>query len=124
VNQLLREVVADALERGADADERLRMVTVTAVEVSADLRHATVYLSSLGEEAAASLADHRVQIQQAIGRQVRMKRTPQLAFAEDPGVASGSKVEEILRHLHEREDHERAHGGEPGDDHDGDVVGD
>jgi ribosome-binding factor A len=106
VNQVLREVVADTLERSADADERLRMVTVTAVEVSPDLRHATVYLSSLTDEAAESLAGHRVQIQQAIGRQVRMKRTPQLAFAEDPGVAAGTKVEEILRHLHEREQHE------------------
>ena len=86
-------MVADTLERGADADERLRMVTVTAVEVSADLRHATVYLSSLPDEAAQSLADHRVQLQQAIARQVRMKRTPQLAFAADPAVAAGSKVE-------------------------------
>jgi ribosome-binding factor A len=115
VNQILREVVADTLERSADADERLRMVTVTAVEVSADLRHATVYLSSLPEQAAASLADHRVQIQQAIGRQVRMKRTPQLAFAEDPAVAAGSKVEEILRHLHEDEG-EQHHHGDDGDD--------
>jgi ribosome-binding factor A len=35
-----------------------------------------------------------------------MKRTPQLAFAADPGVAAGSKVEEILRQLHEREQHD------------------
>jgi ribosome-binding factor A len=96
-------VVADALERAADGDERLRLLTVTAVEVSPDLRHATVYLSSLADEAAEGLAQHRVQLQQAIGREVRMKRTPQLTFAADPGVAAGTKVEEILRHLHERE---------------------
>lgn len=107
MNQLLREVVADTLERTADVDERLRLLTVTAVEVSADLRHATVYLSSLPDEAAESLVEHRVQLQRAIGRQVRMKRTPQLSFAPDPGVAAGTKVEEILRHLHDREpDHE------------------
>jgi ribosome-binding factor A len=95
--------VADTLERTADTDERLRLLTVTAVQVSADLRHATVYLSSLPDEAAEGLAEHRVQLQQAIGREVRMKRTPQLAFAADPGVEAGSKVEEILRHLHDRE---------------------
>ena len=32
VNELLREVLADALERAADADERLRLVTVTSVD--------------------------------------------------------------------------------------------
>ena len=96
----MREVVADSLERRSDTDERLRMLTVTAVEVSPDLRHAVVYLSSLSDDASEALAEHRLQLQRDIGRQVRMKRTPQLAFAADPGVAHGSKVEEILRHLH------------------------
>ena len=92
-------MLAEALERAADADDRLRLLTVTAVEVSADLRHATVYLSSLPDEAASGLAEHRAQLQQAIGREVRMKRTPQLAFAADPGVAAGTRVEEILRRI-------------------------
>ena len=35
VNQVLRQVVADELERLADADERLRLVTVTSVETTA-----------------------------------------------------------------------------------------
>jgi ribosome-binding factor A len=96
-------VVADTLERMADGDERLRMVTVTAVECTADLRHAVVYFSSLPEAAAEGLAVHRSQLQGAIGRQVRMKRTPQLAFAADPGVVHGSRVEEILRHIHEHD---------------------
>ena len=101
VNQVLREVVADALERLSDADERLGMATVTAVEVSPDLRHATVFLSSMSVDCRAALGGHRAQLQQAIASQVRMKRTPQLTFAADPGVAQGEKVEEILRHLHE-----------------------
>ncbi len=52
VNQVLRQVLAEELERLADADERLRLVTVTAVDTAPDLRHATVYLSSLSDEAA------------------------------------------------------------------------
>ena len=106
-------MVADAIERIADGDDRLRMATVTAVEVTPDLRQAAVYLSSLPEPAAEALAEHRVELQQAIGRQVRMKRTPLLSFATDPGVVHGSRVEEILRHLHEHDDHrsEPAEGG-------------
>jgi ribosome-binding factor A len=100
VNQVLREVVAETLERMADVDDRLRLVTVTSVETTADLRRATVYLSSLSEEAAAALAGQRVALQREIGRQVRLKRTPQLHFAPDPGVAHGQQVEEILRRLH------------------------
>ncbi len=96
-------MLADALERMADLDDRLRLLTVTAVEATPDLRHAVVYLSSLPEDAAEALAEHRPQLQRAIGREVRLKRTPQLAFAADPGVAHGARVEEILRHLHEHE---------------------
>lgn len=95
-------MIADTLERLADVDEGLRMVTVTAVETSPDLRHAVVFLSSLSDTAAEALAAERTELQRAIGRQVRMKRTPQLSFAVDPGVAHGTRVEEILRHIHEQ----------------------
>ena len=98
---MLREVIADTLERLADVEDELRMVTVTAVDTAPDLRHAVVYLSSLSDATAAALESERVELQREIGRQVRLKRTPQLAFAADPGVAHGSRVEEILRHLHE-----------------------
>ena len=97
-------MVADALERMADTDDRLLMATVTAVETAPDLRHATVYLSSLSDDAALALAEGRAELQRAIGREVRLKRTPQLEFAADPGVAHGARVEEIIRHLHEHDD--------------------
>ena len=38
------------LERLADADERLRMLTVTSVDTSADLRTATVFVASLAPD--------------------------------------------------------------------------
>jgi ribosome-binding factor A len=99
VNQVLRQVVAEELERLADADERLRLVTVTSVDTAPDLRHAIVYLSSLSEDAADALAERRTQLQRTLGRQVRMKRTPTLEFAVDPAVIAGSRVEEVLRRI-------------------------
>ena len=104
VNELLREVVAEELERLVDEDPRLELVTVTAVTAEPDLRHATVFLSSLSDETAEALGEHRVALQTAIGRQVRLKRTPQLAFEADPAVASGQRVEEILRGLEDAGD--------------------
>jgi ribosome-binding factor A len=100
-------VLAEELERLADADERLRLVTVTSVDTSPDLRHATVYLSSLTDDSTAALAERRPQLQRALGRQVRMKRTPQLEFAVDPAVVAGGRVEDVLRRIRDAE-------GDPG----------
>jgi ribosome-binding factor A len=96
---VLREVLADELERLSDADERLRLLTITSVETAPDLRTATVYLSSLGEEAAEALEERRLQLQRSVGRQVRIKHTPRLRFVADPAVSSGAAVEEVLRRL-------------------------
>ena len=104
VNQVLRQVVADELERLADADERLRLVTVTSVETTSDLRQATVYLSSLSEDAAAALDARRVQVQKAVARQTQFKRTPQLTFVQDPAVVTGNRIEDLLRQIHESDD--------------------
>ena len=115
VNQVLRQVVAEELERLADADERLRLVTVTSVDTAPDLRHATVYLSSLSEDAADALAERRAQLQQAVARQTRMKRTPLLEFSADPAVIAGGRVEEVLRRIRGEESgtHEGTGAGGP-----------
>jgi ribosome-binding factor A len=103
VNQVLREVVAEEIERLADADERLRLVTVTGVDTAPDLRHATVYLSSLTEESAAALAGRRIQLQRIVAREIRLKRTPQLEFEVDPAVTAGNRVDEALRRIREHD---------------------
>ncbi len=103
VNEALREVLGDELER--IDDDRLELVTITGAKVDPDLRHALVWYSAMGapapdEEVRAALAVHRVRLQAAVGRQLRLKRTPQLGFQVDPGIAVGTRVEEILRGLH------------------------
>ncbi len=115
VNQVLRQILAEELERLADADERLRMVTVTGVDTVADLRRARVYLSSLSDEAAEALTERRGHLQRQVGRQVRMKRTPQLEFALDPAVVAGGRVEDVLRRIRD---------GGPGGDPGGRPAGD
>lgn len=99
VNRLLQEVVATELERIGSDDPRLTLVTITAVEVTRDLRHATVWLSSMSTQAAEALAEDRPRLQAAIAAQARLKRTPLLAFAVDPAVATGTRIEEIIRSL-------------------------
>ena len=103
VNQVLRQVLAEELERLADAHE-LPMLTVTAVDVAPDMRTATVYLATLEVDAAEALEERRPHLQRHIGSQVTMKRTPRLRFKADPAIAAGSRVEELLRGLDK--DHE------------------
>jgi len=105
VNRLLQEVLADELERVAEDDDRLRLVTITAVVVDPDLRHAKVLLDpglepGVTNEVAEALTEQRVRLQAAVAKQVRLKRTPQLSFLSDSGVTTGTRVEEILREIH------------------------
>lgn len=102
VNSTLREVLADEIERMSDT--RLEMVSVTAVDTSPNLRNATVYVDVLGrdntDDALAALRGAAHRLQSVIGSQVRLKYTPALEFAIDPGITGGERIDEILRDLH------------------------
>jgi ribosome-binding factor A len=107
VNEVLREVLAEAIERLADHDDRLALLTVTAVTSDPDQDHATVLFARLTDEARAGLAVHRNRLQGIVASEVRLRRTPKLAFAVDPAVSTGDRIEEILRHMHiQADDHE------------------
>jgi ribosome-binding factor A len=123
INEVVREVLADEIERLSDPG--MGFVTVTGVEVTSDLRQATVYYSVLrpapakgrpkaavtpetaaeaAEATAAALRAAGPHLQSAIARQVRMKYTPHLIFREDPAMRTGERVDEILRQLHSEDE--------------------
>jgi ribosome-binding factor A len=118
VNQVLRQVLADELERLADADE-LPMVTVTSVDVAPDMRTAKVYVATLDEATALVLEERRVHLQRVLGSQMTMKRTPRLTFKADPAIAAGSRVEELLRGLQRAESAAADGVDEAGEPHEG-----
>lgn len=101
VNELVREVLADELERLSDP--RLGFVTITGCEVSPDLRQANVYYTVLGgdeeshRDTAKGLRCATAHLKATLGRSVRMKYIPDLIFKEDPAIATGARVEEIIR---------------------------
>ena len=119
VNEVVREALGDELERLSDP--RLGLVTITGVDVSADLRQATVYYSALGRakkrgtgvvpELApeqrvtthAALQAAAPHLRASLGRQVRLKYTPELTFREDPAIEAGLRIESIIRDLHRDE---------------------
>lgn len=101
VNSTLREVLADQIERMSDS--RLEMVSVTAVDTAPNLRSAVVYIDVLDkddqEPALAALSRAARRLQAVIGSEVRLKYTPTLEFAIDPGITGGERIDEILRGL-------------------------
>jgi ribosome-binding factor A len=107
VNGAIREVLSEQI--AVLKDPRIGFVTVTGVETSPDLRQATVYVSVLGSERKreASLAglnsSHGV-LQAAINRELRLKRTPQLAFEYDPTVERGMRLSRLIDELAPDED--------------------
>jgi ribosome-binding factor A len=107
INEVVREVVADEVERLADP--RLGFVTITGAHVSPDLRHATIYYSVLEtkdakedqrQQTLAGLRSSARHIRAVLGHQVRMKYSPQLSFEEDPAIETGARVDQIIREFH------------------------
>jgi|SRR5919201_1120189 ribosome-binding factor A len=107
VNEAVREVLSEAV--GELKDPRIGFVTVTGVETSPDLRHARVFVSVLGDERkrertlAGLTAAHGV-LQARIARELRMKRTPQLAFEYDQSVERGVRMSRLIDELAPPED--------------------
>ncbi len=102
VNEAVREVLSEGVRELKDP--RIGFVTVTGVDTSRDLRQARVYVSVLGsdrkrDEALAGLSAAHGVLQARIARELRMKRTPQLAFEYDPTVERGVRMTQLIDEL-------------------------
>jgi ribosome-binding factor A len=102
VNESVRQVLSEAV--GELKDPRIGFVTVTGVQTSTDLRHAKVFISVLGSERkrkatlAGLSAAHGV-LQSRLAHELRMKRTPTLAFEYDPSVERGVRMSQLIDEL-------------------------
>jgi ribosome-binding factor A len=101
VESQLKEIVGE--EVAALSDPRVEgLVTITAVRVSPDLAHATVFYSVLAgadEEAKKGLNSAAGRIQSSVGAQTRLKRTPRLHFEPDPVVERATRIDAALREV-------------------------
>jgi ribosome-binding factor A len=102
--EAIREVVASAILFKA-ADPRIRDVTVLRVEVTGDLRQATVYVSIMGTEAEQAQALRALKhaagfFQSKVADRLQTRFTPVLGFKVDDSVkksvAMGRLIEEAL----------------------------
>jgi ribosome-binding factor A len=107
VQKVAREVLGEAIQNLKDP--RIGFVTVTAVRVSADLRHARVFVSVLGDDEArqttmAGLASATPHLRAELGHQMRIKYLPELIFELDTGPEIAQRVEQLIRKIHEEDE--------------------
>ncbi len=107
-DQIKREV--SQIVQNELRDPGLGFVTITAVEVSSDLKHACIYYSVLGNEEQkknSGLALRRATgfIQQQVGKRVRLKYLPNFEFQFDRSLEYGEKIDRLLQQI--EEDHEK-----------------
>ncbi|MGI8941953.1 MAG: 30S ribosome-binding factor RbfA [Actinomycetota bacterium] len=102
VQRLAREVLGETIQNLKDP--RLGFTTVTAVRITPDLRQARVFVSVLGsdeerESTMDALASATPVLRGELGRQVRMKYTPELLFHLDTSADEAQRLEEILHRI-------------------------
>jgi len=103
VEELMREELSVIIQHELK-DPRIGFVTVTRVKVSADLGHARVYVSVMGDPQAkestmSGISSAAGYIQRLLGTRVKLKFLPHLEFVLDDSVDRGFHIEEILKKI-------------------------
>jgi ribosome-binding factor A len=103
VGELVRHVMSEILMRGEVHDPELAAanVTVPEVQMSPDLRHATVYVMPLGgsdaTKAVAALDRNGRYIRGAVAKRVNLRLAPELHFKVDNRFDTGARIDALLR---------------------------
>jgi ribosome-binding factor A len=103
VGERIHEEISEVLQKRI-RDPRLAEVTVTGVEVSPDLKAATVFISTLGDHESRNTAVQGLQhaskyIRRELAHRLQMRFTPELRFALDESWERGARIDELLEKL-------------------------
>ena len=109
LQELMKQEISQIILRELK-DPRIGFVTVTDVEVTGDLREAKVYVSLMGSEKQVEdcwrgLESSLGYIRREIGRRIRLRFTPEIAFALDKSLDYSAHIQELL--LKVRKDEEQ-----------------
>jgi ribosome-binding factor A len=126
----LKEEIARILRREVE-DPRVGFVTITDVVVSADLKHARVFFSVIGdspdepEGALRGLLRARKFIRKCLADQAELRYAPELEFRYDPTAQRAQRIETILHQFaDERELLQEESAGAPDESGDADRSDD
>jgi ribosome-binding factor A len=105
VADLILQELAEVLLRKVK-DPRLTDMTLTTVKVSADLRHAKVFYSLLGDDerkaaAAVGLESASGFVKRELSKRLHLRRIPEIEFCFDDSLEYGSHIDRLLTELKE-----------------------
>jgi ribosome-binding factor A len=100
VAEVIREVASETILFELN-DPRVKGVTVTRAEVSADLQHAKVYVSLMGTPQEQKLTMHGLRhatgfVQSKLGSRLKTRFTPELKFVLDEGVKKSIEMTRLI----------------------------
>lgn len=115
VGEVIKEIASETIRRLKDP-RITGMVSVTDVEVSGDMSHAKVFVSIYGDEeqqretleglkAAAGF------VRTQVGREVKLRVTPEIHFKQDRSIEHGANISALLNRI-KREREEQSEQGE------------
>jgi ribosome-binding factor A len=108
IEEQLRMELSEILEREVQ-DPRVRLVSITRVRVSPDLRHARVYVSSLGgteehKKALQGLRSAAGYARRSLGQRLHhLRRIPELQFDYDESIEKEERIEKLLDEIKSEE---------------------
>jgi len=108
VGEQIREELSEILSRGEVHDPGIGFITLTRVQVTADLQLARVFYTSLGDEKARKETARALDrangfFRRQIGSRLRLRRVPELEFRFDQSIANQDRIEQILHEIHEQD---------------------
>ncbi|MBO1741011.1 30S ribosome-binding factor RbfA [Leifsonia sp. TF02-11] len=103
----IKVIIAKRLDRGL-RDPRLGFVTITDVQVTGDLQHATVFYTVYGTDqeradTAAALQAATGMLRSEVGKNITARLTPTLEFQLDAIPENAAHIEDLLRQAHEHD---------------------
>ena len=108
VSDLLRAELSQLLLREVH-DPRVKLASVSGIDVSPDLRRAVVKVSVLGEEAQREAAIEGLRhargfLRTELAHRLRLRATPELIFELDRGAEHSQQISDLLESLHGRDE--------------------
>ena len=102
-----RDLIENLCRNSLIKDPRVKGVTVTRAEVSADLQHAKVYVSIMGTEKEQSLAMHGLKsaagfVQTQVAERLTSRYVPHITIVLDEGVKKSIEIARLIREENER----------------------
>jgi len=100
LGELLKHEISELILREIK-DPRIGFVSITGVDLTADLRQAKVYVSVLGRESEknSSLAGLRSAtgfIKRELGHRLRLKYVPEIRICYDDSLEHGSRIDALI----------------------------